>query len=73
MGVMDILAGTFFYENKKKQKFWLHMKEVRGVKLYYFSKDDAHPLSMPAGYMVVENRNTGVPFLKKVIRITKKK
>jgi len=33
------LFGPYEYINKKKQKFWLHMKERGKRTLYYFSKD----------------------------------
>lgn len=33
--------------------------------IYYFSKDPKGSIDLPAGYKVVENPKTGLPFLKK--------
>lgn len=62
------LFGPFEYKTKSKQKFYLHMK-IRGkAKLFYFSKEPVEALSgIPAGYEVVENPKTSLPFLKKKI------
>ena len=60
------LLGPYVYKNKKGQKFWLHLKIKGGVKLYYFSRNPVDALSsLPKGYEVVENKLTGMPFLRK--------
>jgi len=60
------LFGPYIYENKKKKKFWLHVRKKGKAILYYFSKDPRGSInSLPKGYTVVENPMTGFPFLKK--------
>ena len=60
------LFGPFVYKNKKGEKFWLHCKEGRGgTKLFYFSKDPRNAIKLPPGYVVVENKKTGLPVLRK--------
>lgn len=58
--------SPFIYKNKQGQKFWLHSRQRGRGLMYYFSKDPASALnSMPRGFEVVENKITGMPFLKK--------
>jgi hypothetical protein len=59
------LFGPSVYKTKDGKKFWLHMKQMGKVTLYFFSKDPANAISMPRGYEVVENQKTSLPFLKK--------
>ncbi len=60
------LFGPYVYKTKKGEKYWLHVKEKGKAKIYYFSKDPSGALfSLPAGYEVVENPKTGLPFLRK--------
>jgi hypothetical protein len=62
------LFTPFIYKSKSGQKFWLHMKERGKAKLYYFSKDPVGALNdLPKGFEIVENKTTGMPFLKKKI------
>ncbi len=51
----------FAYTNKKGVTYYLHNKG----KLYYFSKDPMHAVDKPAERFVVENKQTGLPILKK--------
>jgi len=59
------------HKNKKGQKYYLHTKTVKLKStgkmqtIYYFSKDPKGSIDLPAGYKVVENPKTGLPFLKK--------
>lgn len=58
--------GPFEYKNSKGQVFYLHVKERGKTRVFYFSKDNLDSLSfLPAGFHVVENKKTGMPFLKK--------
>jgi hypothetical protein len=60
------LFSDFVYKSKKGQKFWLHVKERKGVSLYFFSKEPKNALSdVPPGFEVQENPITGMPYLKK--------
>lgn len=52
-----------FHVNKKGVKYWLHS---RG-KLFFFSKNEAESIDLPAGYHVVENERTGLPMIKKKV------
>lgn len=64
---------AYSYKNSKGTTYFLHGKEVklRGgmmVQIYYFAKkakgkDEVN--EMPEGYMVIENKKTGLPILKK--------
>lgn len=60
------LFGPFVYKNKKKKNFWLHLR-IRGkTKLYYFSNNPKDALgSLPKGFEVFEDPESGLPFLKK--------
>ena len=58
------------YEHKrrgnKKDLFYLHSKQKGKVTLYYFSKNPVAALgSIPKGFEVLENRKSGLPYLKK--------
>jgi hypothetical protein len=61
------LFGPFIYKSKKKNKnFWLHMRIKGKTKLYYFSKDPKDAIgSLPKGFEVFEDPNSGLPFLRK--------
>lgn len=60
------LLGSFVYENKEGEKFWLHKKEKGNKTFYYFSKDPQDAISSkPSGYTVKENPNSHMPYLKK--------
>ena len=60
------LFGPYIYVNKKKQKFWLHMKQKGNRTLYYFSKDPRNSLnSLPKGFEVFENEKSGLPMIRK--------
>ncbi|MCX6819429.1 MAG: hypothetical protein NT129_05545 [Candidatus Aenigmarchaeota archaeon] len=59
------LFGPFVYKTKDDKKFWLHMKQMGKVTLYFFSNNPANAISMPRGYEVVENPRISLPFLKK--------
>ncbi|MGC9058920.1 MAG: hypothetical protein ACP5H3_00720 [Candidatus Aenigmatarchaeota archaeon] len=60
------LFGPYTYKAKNGKKYYLHAK-VRGkATIYYFSEDPTDSLwEIPAGYEVVENPKTGLPFLRK--------
>lgn len=62
----------FTYTNGKGIEYHLNTRTVKlarskkVVKIYYFSKDHRDTTcDMPDGYRVVENTQTGLPFLKK--------
>ena len=64
---------AFAYENSKGQTYYLHTKVVtlkggRQQKIYYFARQVNPEFALeevPAGYMVSENKRTGLPLLKK--------
>ncbi len=62
---------AFGHTNSKGQTYYLHTKEVklkggRLQRIYYFSKDAKGGMDeKPKGYMVMENKRTGLPFLKR--------
>lgn len=66
------MANAFSYTNSKGQTYYLHTREVtlkngRVQRIYFFARDiRAGSLdAVPAGYMVVETKRTGMPVLKK--------
>ena len=59
--VAPIKTKGYSYTNRKGQVYYLHKKG----KLYYFSRDPLGAISLPAGYYVKENEQTGLPILKK--------
>jgi hypothetical protein len=60
------LFGPYQYKTKSGQKFFLHVKEKGKTRLYYFSKDSVGALNgLPRGFEVIENPQSGLPFLKK--------
>ena len=60
-------------KNSKGQTYYLHGKEVtlqggRKQKIHYFAREPKAGEALdaiPAGYEVVENPRTGLPFLKR--------
>ncbi|MFZ2199684.1 MAG: hypothetical protein WAV40_02770 [Microgenomates group bacterium] len=63
---------AFSYQNAKGVTYYLHGKKVtlkngRMQQIYYFARDvRAEALNeVPAGYVVVETKRTGMPVLKK--------
>ncbi len=66
------MAATLPYKNSKGQTYYLHTREVklkngRVQRIYYFARDQRDGLltEVPAGYMVIETKRTGMPVLKK--------
>lgn len=66
------MANAFSYTNSKGQTYYLHTREVtlkngRVQRIYFFARDvRAGSLdAVPAGYMVMETKRTGMPVLKK--------
>ena len=60
------LFGPYVYKAKNGKKYYLHMKTRGRAVIYYFSEDPTDALwDIPAGYEVVENPKTGLPFLRK--------
>ena len=58
--------SPFEYKSRKNGKFWLHVKERGGSKVYYFSKESTDAIMFkPSGYNIAEHRLTGMPFLTK--------
>jgi len=60
----------FSHENSAGVPFYLHSKDVklrgdRIQKIFYFSKDSSGSIEMPSGYIVIENKRTRLPLLKK--------
>ncbi len=54
--------GVMYYLNCKKVKFGGKMRD-----LYYFSKakvKETYCEELPAGYVIFENKKTGLPMLK---------
>ncbi len=60
------LFGGFAYKDKNKVKWFLHSRQAKKTKFYFFSKEpmDALP-ALPGGYEVITNERTGLPLLKK--------
>jgi hypothetical protein len=64
---------AYSYKNSKGQAYFLHGKEVtlqggRKQRIHYFAREAKAGESLdaiPAGYTVVENARTGLPFLKR--------
>lgn len=63
---------AFSYQNAKGVTYYLHGKKVtlkngRSQQIYFFARDvRAEALNeVPAGYVVVETKRTGMPVLKK--------
>jgi hypothetical protein len=63
---------AFSYQNAKGVTYYLHGKKVtlkngRNQQIYFFARDvRAEALdAVPAGYVVVETKRTGMPVLKK--------
>ena len=63
------LFGGYKYVNSKGEKFWLHKTEGRGgTTLYFFSREEVGSIDKPDGWTVVENKRTGLPVLKRVVK-----
>lgn len=65
---------AYTYKNSKGQSYILHTRDVvlkngRKQTIYFFARDErAGALgAVPAGYMVVETKRTGMPVLKKTV------
>ncbi len=62
---------TYSYKNKRGQMYYLHTQEVklkstgRKQRIFFFSKKPSGAIEMPKGYGIVENKRTGLPFLKR--------
>ncbi len=63
---------SFTYDNSKGTTYHLNCKDVtlkstgRVQRIYFFSKDSrSTACAKPDGYVVNENKRTGLPFLKK--------
>ncbi len=64
---------AYSYTNSKGQTYYLHTKDVtlkngRVQTIYFFARDvreEGALEEIPAGYMVVETKRTGMPVLKK--------
>lgn len=64
---------AYTHTNSKGQTYFLHSKKVTlkgglSLPIYYFAKKEDSDNSInavPAGYVVTENRRTGLPLLKK--------
>lgn len=56
---------------KSGSTYYLHLREQerngKTTKLYFFAKEAKEGVldALPAGYTVIENERTGLPFLKK--------
>jgi hypothetical protein len=63
------LFGGFVYKDKNKVQWYLHSKQAKKTKFYYFSKDAVGALpAVPGGYEMITNSRTGLPMLKKKIK-----
>ncbi|MFH1751608.1 MAG: hypothetical protein ABH821_01570 [archaeon] len=49
------------HKNSREVMYYLHQKG----RLFFFSKKSAGGIDLPAGYLVIENKKTGLPMLKK--------
>lgn len=65
---------AYQHNNTKGQNYYLHSKEVKlrsGKKqmIYFFAKEikDGVLDQLPTGFIVVENKRTGLPVLKRGI------
>ncbi len=63
---------AYAYKNSKGQTYYLHTRKVtlkngREQQIYFFARDirDGALDDVPAPYMVVETKRTGMPVLKK--------
>lgn len=63
---------AYSYTNSKGQTYFLHTRDVvlkngRKQTIYFFARDQRPGVmdAVPAGYMVVETKRTGMPVLKK--------
>lgn len=63
---------AYSHTNSKGQTYYLHGKVVtlkggRQQQIYYFAKEEKVGAldSVPSGYLVTENKRTGLPMLKK--------
>lgn len=63
---------AYNHKNSKGQTYILHSKDVilrggRNQTIYYFAREEKKGAldAVPAGYLVVENKRTGLPMLKK--------
>lgn len=56
-------SGSTYYLHLREQE----RKDGKTTKLFFFAKEvkDGAVDKLPAGYTVVENERTGLPFLKK--------
>lgn len=50
----------YSHKNKKGNTYYLHSKG----RLFFFAKDPKGSIDLPAGYLVIENKKTGLPMLK---------
>ena len=63
---------AYQHTNTKGQTYFLHSKDVRlrsgkNQRIYYFAKEVRSEAieQIPTGFVVVENKKTGLPTLKK--------
>lgn len=63
---------AYQYINTKGQNYYLHSKDVQlrsgqNQKIYYFARQIKSEAidQLPAGMVVIENKKTGLPVLKK--------
>ena len=63
---------AYAHTNSKGDTYYLHSKDVtlrggRQQTIYYFARDERPEAidEVPEGYVVVENKRTGLPMLKK--------
>ena len=63
---------AYEHKNSKGQTYYLHTQDVKlkssnkQQTIYFFAKDKrSNACDIPAGKKVVENKKTGLPFLKK--------
>jgi hypothetical protein len=72
-GTSDVTTdNAYSYTNSKGQTYYLHSKDVtlkngRVQTIYFFAREvrEGALEAVPAGYMVVETKRTGMPVLKK--------
>ena len=63
---------TYTHQNSKGDTYYLHSREVtlrggRQQRIFFFARSEKEGTldELPEGYMVIENKRTGLPMLKK--------
>lgn len=64
---------AYKYTNKRGSDYYLHSRKAKNssTKLYFFAKQEKDGVEndLPSGYEIKENDKTGLPILKKTVKI----